>query len=49
MWQTGDGAKQSTRRGSSSSYELFFVSFMQEDVYIGHTALAHTLGLQVFS
>ena len=27
----------------------FFVSFMQEDVYIGHTALALMLGLQVFS
>ena len=34
---------------SSSSYELFAVSFMQEDVYIGHTALALMLGLQVFS
>ena len=34
---------------SSSSYELFFVSFMQEDVYMGHIALALTLGLQVFS
>ena len=31
------------------SFELFVVSFMQEDVYIGHTALALTLGLQVFS
>ena len=34
---------------SSSSFEQFDVSFMQEDVYIGHTALALTLGLQVFS
>ena len=34
---------------SSSSYELFVVSFMLEDVYIGHAALALTLGLQVFS
>ena len=25
---------------SSSSFELFVVSFMQEDVYISHTALA---------
>ena len=33
----------------SSSYELFVVSFMQEDVYIGHPALALTHGLQVFS
>ena len=33
----------------SSSFELFVVSFMQEDVYIGHTALALMLGLQVFS
>ena len=34
---------------SSSSFELFVVSFMLEDVYIGYTALALTLGLQVFS
>ena len=33
---------------SSLSFDLFVVSFMQEDVYIGHTALALTLGLQVF-
>ena len=33
---------------SSSSFEQFDVSFMKEDVYIGHTALALTLGLQVF-
>ena len=32
---------------SFSSFELFVI--MQEDVYIGHTALALTLGLQVFS
>ena len=25
----------------SSSFKLFVVSFMQEDIYIGHTALAH--------
>ena len=33
----------------SSSYELFVVSIMQEDVYIGYTALALTLfaGLQL--
>ena len=31
---------------SSSSYELFVASIMQEDVYIGYTALALTLGLQ---
>ena len=34
---------------SSSSFELSVVSFMQEDVYIRHTALALTLSLQVFS
>ena len=34
---------------SSSSYELFVASIMQEDVYIGYSALALTLGLQVFS
>ena len=34
---------------SSSSYELFVVSIMQKDVYIGYTALALTLGLQFFS
>ena len=34
---------------SSSSFELFVVSFMQEDVYVGYTALALTLGEQVFS
>ena len=34
---------------SSSSYELFVVSIMQEDVYIDYTAFALTLGLQVFS
>ena len=33
----------------SSSFELFVVSFMQEDVYIGHAALALTLCLRVFS
>ena len=35
----------------TSSFELFVVSFTQEDVYIGHVALyiGHTLGLQVFS
>ena len=27
----------------------FVVSFMQENAYIGHTGLALTLGLQVFS
>ena len=37
------------RDGSFSSFELFVVSFMQEDVYIGHTASALTLGLQFFS
>ena len=36
------------KEGFSSSFELFVVSFAQEDVYIGHTALALTLGLQVF-
>ena len=34
---------------SSSSYELFVVSIMQEDVRIAYTALAPTFGLQVFS
>ena len=34
---------------SSLSFELFVVSFMQEDVYIGHTALALTHDLQVFN
>ena len=34
---------------SSSSFELFVVSFIQEDVFLGHTALALMLGLQVFS
>ena len=34
---------------SSSSFELFVVSFMQENVYIGHAALALTLGLHVFA
>ena len=34
---------------SSSSYELFVVSFMQEDVYKGDTALELMLSLQVFS
>ena len=34
---------------SSSSYELFVVSIMQEDVSIGYPALALTLGFQVFS
>ena len=34
---------------SSSSFELFVVSFTLEDVYIGHIALALMLGLQVFS
>ena len=34
---------------SSLLYELFVVSFMQEDVLIGYTALALRLGLQVFS
>ena len=34
---------------SSSSFELFVVSFMQEDVYIGYTALGLTFGLQVYS
>ena len=33
----------------SSSFELFVVSIMQEDVCIGYTALALTLGLRVFS
>ena len=33
----------------SSSFELFVVSFMQEDEHIGHTALALAFGLQVFS
>ena len=39
--------------GSSSSFELFVTlrvtTFMQEDVHIGHIALALALGLQVFS
>ena len=34
-------------RSFSSSFELFVVSFMQED--IDHTASALTLGLYVFS
>ena len=34
---------------SSSSYEPFVMSIMQEDIYIGRTALGLTLGLQVFS
>ena len=34
---------------SSWSFELFVVSIIQEDVYIGHTALALTLDLRVFS
>ena len=34
---------------SSSSFEVFVVSFMQEDVHIGHTALALTFGWQAFS
>ena len=34
---------------SSSSFKLFVVSFIQEDVFLGHTALALMLGLQVFS
>ena len=34
---------------SSSSFELFVVSIMQENVHIGHTALALTCGWQVFS
>ena len=33
----------------SSSYELFVVSITLEDVYIGYSALALTLGLLVFS
>ena len=41
-----DNIREST---SSLSYELFFMSLMQEDVYIGYIALALTLGLQVFS
>ena len=36
-------------RSSSLSFEQFDVSFMQEDVYVGHTALALTLCLPVFS
>ena len=42
-------------QASSSSFGLFVVSFMQKGVciynyvYIGHTALALTLGFQVFS
>ena len=38
-----------TKQTASSSFEPFVVSFMQEDVYIGYTALALTLGLLVFS
>ena len=38
-----------TKDSSSLSFELVVVSFMQEDAYIGYTALALTLGLQVFS
>ena len=34
---------------SSLSFELFVVGIMQEDAYIGYTAFAHVLGLQVFS
>ena len=41
--------KSLTSSSSSSSFELFVVYFMQEDLYIGHTALALTLDLQVFS
>ena len=33
----------------SLSFELVVVSFMQEAVYTGHTALAFTHGLQVFN
>ena len=36
-------------KSMSCLFELFVVSFMQEDVYTGHTALALTLALQVFS
>ena len=32
----------------SSFFELFVVSFVQKNVYIGHTVLALTLDLQVF-
>ena len=47
---SSNGLKRLELRGSSSSsFELFVVSFMQEDIYIGHTALVLTLGLQVFS
>ena len=42
-------AKLYSQISSSSSFELFVVSSMQDDVYIGHTALALTLGLRVFS
>ena len=41
--------KADHKSSSSSSFELFVVSFMQKDVYMGHTALALTLDLQVFS
>ena len=34
---------------SSLSFELFVVSFMQEDVYVGQIVLALMLGLQVFN
>ena len=37
------------RTMSSLSFELFIVSFMQENAYIGRIALALTLGLQVFA
>ena len=33
---------------SSVSFELFVVSFMEEDVYIGHTVLALKLSLRVY-
>ena len=42
-------SNDATINASSSSFELFVVSFMQEDVYVGYSALALTLGLQVFS
>ena len=38
-----------TVKCSSSPFERFAVSFMQEDAYIDLTALALTLGLQVFN
>ena len=41
--------KQKIIRWCPSSFELFVMSFMQQDVYIGHTVLALMLGLQVFS